>query len=65
MNVGVVAGNSSPLNSALGWKGPDDAAKSGGLQLPTDDNWLNEDQSATRIHHEATRCARAKKRLHF
>lgn len=48
VNVALVAANDAPLNSALGWKGPGALAKSNKLHLPTDDNWLNEDQSATR-----------------
>lgn len=48
VNVAVVAGNDGPLNSALGWKGPSEATKAGKLQLPSGDDWLNEDQSATR-----------------
>jgi len=48
VNAALVAANDSTLNSALGWKGPSALAKSGKLTLPTDDNWLNEDQSATR-----------------
>jgi hypothetical protein len=48
VNVALVAANDAPLNSALGWKGPGALAKSSKLHLPTDDNWLNEDQSATR-----------------
>ncbi|HEY3900245.1 MAG TPA: DUF4838 domain-containing protein [Chthoniobacter sp.] len=48
VNVGVVAGNDAPLNSALNWKGPSEAGKTSKFQLPAGDNWLNEDQSATR-----------------
>ena len=48
VNVAVVASYDGPLNTVLGWKGPSALAKSGTLQLPTDDDWLNEDQSATR-----------------
>ncbi len=48
VNVVVVAGNDAPLNSALGWKGPSEIAKSGKFQLQPGDDWLNEDQSATR-----------------
>jgi hypothetical protein len=48
VNVGVVAGNDAPLNNALNWKGPSEAGKTGKFQLPAGDNWLNEDQSATR-----------------
>ncbi|NBV21977.1 MAG: DUF4838 domain-containing protein [Proteobacteria bacterium] len=48
VNVLVVAANDAPLNAALGWKGPSALARNGRLQLPADDNWLNEDQSATR-----------------
>jgi len=48
VNVALVAANDAPLNAALGWKGPSALAKSTKLQLTADDNWLNEDQSATR-----------------
>ncbi len=48
VNVGVVAGNDGPLSTALMWKGPSDAIKTGKFQLPAGDDWLNEDQSATR-----------------
>jgi hypothetical protein len=48
VNVGLVAGNDEPLNRALQWKGPTETAKAGRLLLPAGDNWLNEDQSATR-----------------
>ncbi len=48
VNVVVVAANDAPLNAALGWKGPSALARNGKLQLPAADNWLNEDQSATR-----------------
>jgi hypothetical protein len=48
VNVGTVAANDEPLNRALNWKGPSEAGKAGKLQLPAGDNWLNEDQSATR-----------------
>ena len=48
VNVGVVAAADIVLNRSLGWKGPSDAAKSGKLQLQPGDDWLNEDQSATR-----------------
>jgi hypothetical protein len=48
VNVGTVAANDEPLNRALNWKGPSEAGKAGKLQLPGGDNWLNEDQSATR-----------------
>jgi hypothetical protein len=48
VNVGVVAGNDSTLNAALRWKGPSDSSKAGKFQLPPGDDWLNEDQSATR-----------------
>ena len=48
VNVAVVAGYDAPLNTALAWKGPGDAAKNGTLQLKPGDDWLNADQSATR-----------------
>jgi hypothetical protein len=48
VNVAVVAGNDSPLNGALKWKGPSELAKTGKFQLKPGDDWLNEDQSATR-----------------
>jgi hypothetical protein len=48
INAGVVAINDGPLNSALQWKGPSEAGKNAQFQLPAGDNWLNEDQSATR-----------------
>lgn len=48
VNVPFVALHDAVLNSALGWKGPSALAKEGKLQLPTNDNWLREDQSATR-----------------
>jgi len=48
VNVGVVAAADEPLNRALQWKGPSEAGKALKLQLPAGDNWLNEDQSATR-----------------
>jgi hypothetical protein len=48
VNVGVVAGNDVTLNAALRWKGPSETAKTGKFQLQPDDDWLNEDQSATR-----------------
>lgn len=48
VNVGAVAAADEPLNRALNWKGPSEAGKAGKLQLPAGDNWLNEDQSATR-----------------
>ena len=48
VNVPLVAGHDGPLNSALGWRGPTDAGKAAKLQLPTGDDWLYEDQSATR-----------------
>ena len=48
VNVGLVAASDEALNRALSWKGPSDAGKSGKFQLPAGDNWLNEDQSATR-----------------
>ena len=48
VNVRVIATADLVLNRTLGWKGPSDAAKSGKLQLQLGDDWLNEDQSATR-----------------
>ncbi len=48
VNVGVVAAADVVLNQSLGWKGPSDVAKAGKLQLQPGDDWLNEDQSATR-----------------
>jgi hypothetical protein len=48
VNVGVVAANDTLLTRALNWKGPSEGAKSSKLELKPDDNWLNEDQSATR-----------------
>ena len=43
VNVGVVAGNDGPMISALKWKGPSDAARTGKFQLPAEDDWLNGD----------------------
>ena len=48
VNVGTVAATDEPLNRALNWKGPSEAGKTGKFLLPSGDNWLNEDQSATR-----------------
>lgn len=48
VNVGIVSANDEPLLRALKWSGPSDAVKGGKFLLPTDDNWLNGDQSATR-----------------
>jgi hypothetical protein len=48
VNVAVVAGNDAALSTALRWKGPGEAVKTGKLQLRAGDDWLNEDQSATR-----------------
>ena len=48
VNVAVVAGNDATLNAALGWKGPSETIKAGKFQLQPGDDWLNEDQSATR-----------------
>jgi hypothetical protein len=48
VNVGVVAGNDELLNRALKWKGPSEAGKAHRFLAPTGDDWLNEDQSATR-----------------
>ncbi len=48
VNVGVVAAGDVTLSSALGWKGPSEAVKAGKFQLHAGDDWLNEDQSATR-----------------
>jgi hypothetical protein len=48
VNVALIAACDAPLNATLGWKGPGALVKGGKLQLQTDDDWLNEDQSATR-----------------
>lgn len=48
VNVAVVAANDRPLYDSLQWKGPSAAGKSGKFALPAGDDWLNEDQSATR-----------------
>lgn len=48
VNVAVVAANERPLYDPLKWAGPSAAAKGGKFTLPADDDWLNEDQSATR-----------------
>lgn len=48
VNVAVVAGHDRQLNEPLKWKGPTEAAKAGKFQLLDGDDWLNEDQSATR-----------------
>lgn len=48
VNVAVVTANDGPLNSALGWKGPTAAGKAGKFPRQPGDDWLNEDQSATR-----------------
>ncbi len=48
VNVAVVAANDRTLNEPLKWKGPTATAKAGKFQLPAGDDWLNEDQSATR-----------------
>jgi hypothetical protein len=48
VNVAVVAAHDRQLNEPLKWKGPTDAVRSGKFSLPAGDDWLNEDQSATR-----------------
>jgi len=48
VNVAVVAANDRTLYEPLKWKGPSEAAKAGKFVLPAEDDWLNEDQSATR-----------------
>jgi hypothetical protein len=48
VNVAVVAANDRTLIDPLKWKGPSTAGKTGRFALPADDDWLNEDQSATR-----------------
>jgi len=48
VNVAVVAAHDRQLNEPLKWKGPTDAARGGKFTLPAGDDWLNEDQSATR-----------------
>jgi hypothetical protein len=48
VNVGTVAAADEPLNRALNWKGPTEAGRTGKLLLPSGDDWLNADQSATR-----------------
>ncbi len=48
VNVGVVAAADVVWIRPLKWKGPSDSAKAGRLQLKPDDDWLNDDQSATR-----------------
>lgn len=48
VNVAVVAANDRALYDPLKWPGPSAAGKSGKFKLPADDDWLNEDQSATR-----------------
>lgn len=48
VNVAVVAVYDRQLNEPLQWKGPADATRNGKLTLPADDDWLFEDQSATR-----------------
>ena len=48
VNVAVVAAADGQLNRALRWNGPGEAAKSGQLQLPSVDHWLNEDQTKLR-----------------
>jgi len=37
-----------PAEQRPGWKGPSEIAKNGKFQLQAGDDWLNEDQSATR-----------------
>ncbi len=48
VNVAVVAANDGTLYQPLKWRGPSEAVKAGKFVLPADDDWLNEDQSATR-----------------
>jgi hypothetical protein len=48
VDVAVITGNDAPLHAALGWNGPDEAARAGKPPLPSGDDWLNEDQCATR-----------------
>jgi hypothetical protein len=48
VNVGVVAANDEPLLRALKWTGPRQPAKGAKFLLPAGDDWLNDDQSATR-----------------
>lgn len=48
VNVAVVAANDRPLIDPLKWKGPSEATKARKFLLPADDDYLNEDQSATR-----------------
>lgn len=48
VNVVVVAANDRALIDPLKWKGPSDATKATKFLLPADDDYLNEDQSATR-----------------
>jgi len=46
--VALVAGHDGELNRALKWKGPGAEGKAGKFQLPSGDDWLYDDQSATR-----------------
>lgn len=48
VNVAVVAANDRPLIDPLKWRGPSEATKTAKFVLPADDDYLNEDQSATR-----------------
>ena len=48
VNVALVAGNDRLLNEPFKWKGPTEAAKRSKFRLEVGDDWLNEDQSATR-----------------
>jgi len=48
INVALVAGHDGELNRALKWKGPGAEGKAGKFQLPSGDDWLYDDQSATR-----------------
>ena len=55
VNVAVVAAHDRQLNEPLQWKGPTDAARGGKFTLPSGDDWLYEDQSATRAKPAATK----------
>ncbi len=48
VNVAVVAANDRLLIEPLKWRGPSDATKAAKFLLPAGDDYLNEDQSATR-----------------
>lgn len=48
VNVGVVAATDAVWTRPLPWKGPTEGAKTGRLPLSPGDDWLNDDQSATR-----------------